>query len=221
MPNSVCAGRRVRQPQRQPHVVRQHDDEDHRDVGEVAMHVLQHEREPALAPVARAARLADGARDRVLPERLVVGAAVVIAGEAEEARERQDQQRRIEQRQRDTSRAAGRTRRACDVAQQQRRIERREIRPVLEMLVLHRRPRAVAEERREHDDDEHWLRSTTQSRRSVSPIAARHELDRYGLHSSASERLERFERSRTTRTLARCAGTISTAAFAHSPTTVR
>ena len=53
-----------------------------RQIQEVAMDVLQDERERVLAPVARS-RFTDRARRRIGPERLVVRAAVVVAGEAE------------------------------------------------------------------------------------------------------------------------------------------
>ena len=64
-----------------------------RQVEEIAVDVLEDQRERVLAAVALA-RLADGAGRRVGPERLVVGAAVVVAGEAEAARRPEDQQRR-------------------------------------------------------------------------------------------------------------------------------
>ena len=66
-----------------------------REEQQVAVDVLQDERKRVLAAVARA-RLADGAGRRIGPERLVVGAAVVVAGQPEERRDRQDQQRRRE-----------------------------------------------------------------------------------------------------------------------------
>src|SRR6185312_7404986 len=56
------------------------------------MHVLNHERETALTDVTRA-RLAHRAGRRVGPERFVVGAAIVVAGEAKDAGEGKDQQR--------------------------------------------------------------------------------------------------------------------------------
>ena len=70
------------------------------------MHVLQDERERLLTPV-RVARLTDRARDRVRPERFVVRAAVVVAGESEESRERQDQQGRRERRKARPAKFAG------------------------------------------------------------------------------------------------------------------
>ena len=50
------------------------------------MDVLEDERKGGLAAV-RLARLADGAGRRIGPERLVIGAAVVVAGEPETGRE--------------------------------------------------------------------------------------------------------------------------------------
>ena len=56
------------------------------------MDVLEDERKRLLAEVLLA-RLADGAGRRIGPERLVVGAAIVVAGEAEAARRPEDQER--------------------------------------------------------------------------------------------------------------------------------
>src|SRR5688572_1042816 len=110
------------------------------------------------------------------------------------------------------------------LAPQQRRIKRREIRTEFEVLVLHRRPGAVAQERREHDDNEDCLDPPRVAALGVAP-AARQDLDGYRLHSVSSERFERPERPERPERFERleryCAGTISTAARAHSPTTVR
>ena len=90
------------------------------EVQEIAVHVLEDERKRLLAEVA-VARLAHGAAGRIGPERLVVGAAIVVAGEAEAGRKGQDQQRR-----RDGGNEPGRLRepRVRRVAEEQRRIER-------------------------------------------------------------------------------------------------
>src|SRR5262249_51038921 len=73
----------------------QDHDEQERQVQEIAMAVLQDQWKSTLAPVAFA-RLADGAVGRVGPERLVVSAPVVVAGEAEAGRRPQDQEGRRE-----------------------------------------------------------------------------------------------------------------------------
>src|SRR5579863_2067567 len=78
-------------PEGLPAVVSQDDDEGDREIQEVAMDVLENQREATLAPIGFA-RLANRACGWVCPEGLVISAAVVIAGEAEQARERQDQQ---------------------------------------------------------------------------------------------------------------------------------
>ena len=95
MPNCVGApATQLRRPDREPHrlpgVERENDDEDEREVQGVAVDVLDDEREPALAEILLA-RLTDRAARRVGPERLVVGAAVVVAGEPEAQREDQDE----------------------------------------------------------------------------------------------------------------------------------
>ena len=82
---------RILEPERLVNIGGEQDDEEKRDVHEVAMDVLQDEGEPTLAPVALA-RLADRAGGRISPERFVVGPAVVIAGEAKPARRPEDQQ---------------------------------------------------------------------------------------------------------------------------------
>ncbi len=94
-PKTLLAGGGVGEPHRLPDVVREEQDEHQREVQEVAMDVLQDQRETNARPVALA-RLADRAGRRVGPERLVVGAAVVVAGEPEQPRRPEDQQRRRE-----------------------------------------------------------------------------------------------------------------------------
>ena len=116
----------------------------------IAVGVLQNQRERVLAEV-RLARLADGARRRIGPERLVVGAAVVITGEAEQAGKRQDEERRRErQRVPATSPASVRTRRArgggSPANEELRRVERRQVRAERVVRVLERRPRRVHDE---------------------------------------------------------------------------
>src|SRR6185312_13353309 len=62
-----CASRWIWKPHRDVRVVRKNGDEHERDVHEVAMHVLQNQREPPLAPIARA-RFANRAVGRIRPE---------------------------------------------------------------------------------------------------------------------------------------------------------
>src|SRR3954464_1345778 len=73
-------GRGIREPHSLPRIAREDEEEDQRDVHEVAMHVLENEWQTALSDVA-IARLTDGAVYRVSPERLVIRAAIVVAGE--------------------------------------------------------------------------------------------------------------------------------------------
>ena len=61
----------------------------------IAMEILHDQGKASFAEI-RLARLADRARRRIGPERLVVGAAVVVTGEAEEPRYPQDEKRRRE-----------------------------------------------------------------------------------------------------------------------------
>ena len=120
------------------------------------MDVLQDERKRVLAPVARA-RLAHRARRRIRPERLVVGAAVVVAGQPEKRRDRQDEQRR---RKRQPRRPRRRLRSEPAVrrrAEELRRVERREVRSERVVVALERRPRRVDEERRQSQEHEQRL----------------------------------------------------------------
>ena len=57
------------------------------------MHILHDEREGTFAEIGFA-RFADGAGRRIGPERFVIRAAVIIAGETKTARRPQNQQRR-------------------------------------------------------------------------------------------------------------------------------
>src|SRR5690349_2970107 len=84
---------RTGKPERLPDVARENDQKHERHVEEVTMDVLNDERKAAFAQVALP-WLADGAVRWVGPERLVIRAAIVIAGHAKQPRERKDQQRR-------------------------------------------------------------------------------------------------------------------------------
>src|SRR4051794_34047845 len=79
------ARRGVGKPQGFPDVVGEKNQKYERQIKKIAVHVLKDEREFSLAAVA-GARLANGARRRVSPKRLVVGAAIIIAGETKSAR---------------------------------------------------------------------------------------------------------------------------------------
>ena len=74
-----------------PRVFGEQDNENHRKVHEVAMNILNNQREGSFAPVGLA-RLADGAVGRVSPESFVIRAAIVITGEAETAGRPEDQE---------------------------------------------------------------------------------------------------------------------------------
>jgi hypothetical protein len=85
------AGRGIGEPQSLPDVVRQEDED---EIEEIAVDVLEDERERALAEIAPA-RLAHRACRRIGPERLVIDVAVVVvAGEVEAARSPEDEERR-------------------------------------------------------------------------------------------------------------------------------
>src|SRR5438552_13133754 len=74
------ASRWIGEPHRFPDINREDDDEAEREIKKVAVHVLHDQGERALAEI-RLARFAYSTSGRVGPETLVIGAAVVIAGE--------------------------------------------------------------------------------------------------------------------------------------------
>src|SRR5438094_284176 len=150
------AGRRVLEPRRVPRVEREDGEHEDGDEQHVAVNVLENQRKRVLAAV-RFARLADAARWRIGPERLVVGAAIVVAGESEQRRYRKDEQCRREWQPRRPcgglrTETAGR-RRPVNL----RRIERRDVRTEAIVIALECRPRRVHDERGESDEDEERL----------------------------------------------------------------
>src|SRR4026207_1157504 len=122
----------VSEPERLDGVDGQNDDEKDSEVQEVAMDVLQDQREESFAEIGLA-WLADGTGHGVGPERFIVGTAVVITGEPETDGGQEKQQRR-RKRQRPGPPARLRTEPGVPaIAKEQRRVERREVRAVFEM----------------------------------------------------------------------------------------
>src|SRR5262249_46586036 len=134
------------------------EQEDARDVQRVPMDVLQNERECLLTPVTFAG-LAHGTRRWIRPERLVVRAAVVIAGEAEEARERKNQQGGGERKQCRKPGRLGAEPRMLETSRIVRRrpqhwcVKRRQIGSERVVRVLKSRPRRIDQERPETNKD--------------------------------------------------------------------
>src|SRR5580704_17111648 len=112
------------------------------------MDVLKDQRKGFFAPV-RLARLAEGAGRRVGPERLVIGAAIVITGEAESSGGPQDQHRGGK---REERRPPARLFR-----HEQGRIEGREIWAVGVVGTLHRGPGGIYDEGRESQENQKWF----------------------------------------------------------------
>ena len=77
--------KRVRENHRLDRVVTEQQNKPDGDVEKISVDVLNDERERFFAEIFFA-RLADGAVDRVGPERLVICAAIIIAGETKTAR---------------------------------------------------------------------------------------------------------------------------------------
>ncbi len=135
--------------ERQHHVVRQDEGDEDRGVPEVAVDVLQDERETRLAGVPTVG-LGHGAGGRRQPERPVVRLAVVVAGGAEAEREDQDDERggELEPGERLTE-----VRRPGDaVVREAGRVERRDVRGGVVVRAGERPPRRVDHECREHHE---------------------------------------------------------------------
>src|SRR3954468_8489556 len=149
--------RTIGEPERLDRVANQNDDEHQPEVQKIPVHVPEDEREESLPQVA-VARFSNRAGQRIGPERFVIGAAIVITGEAESARRPQNQQRcRKRERARPPPgfRAEPRVR---AVAKQQRRIERRQVRAIFEMVALKGSPCRVDDERGECEKNEERLK---------------------------------------------------------------
>src|SRR5262249_27508045 len=97
--------------------------------------------------------LTDRARRRIGPERLVVGAAVVVAREPEQRRDRENQQCRRERQPRRPGRRRWSEPAVRRRAEDLRRIERRQVRPERVVVALEGGPRRVDDERRESEED--------------------------------------------------------------------
>src|SRR5436190_384780 len=87
------AWRRVLEPHGFPDIAREEQQENQGEIKEIAVNVLQDQRKGILAPI-RFPRFGYGAGRRVGPERFVIGAAIVVAGETKSSRRPKDQERR-------------------------------------------------------------------------------------------------------------------------------
>src|SRR6478609_1140007 len=87
----LVTGIPIEEPHRPIRVAGQNNQKDQREVEEVAVNVLDYEREVSLAAIALA-RLADGAVRWIGPEALVVRSPIVVAGETESGRKGQNEQ---------------------------------------------------------------------------------------------------------------------------------
>src|ERR1039457_5204021 len=85
-------GRAVfREPHRLPRVISEDENKQHRDIYEITVDILDDERKRTFAEK-RFTRLTDGAIDRIGPERLVIRAAIIVAGEPKTCRRPQNQE---------------------------------------------------------------------------------------------------------------------------------
>ena len=80
----------IGEPKTFPRIVTENENENHRDIHEIAVDVLDDERKRAFTQITLA-RLADGAIHRIGPERLVIGTAIIVTGKAKTRRRPQDQ----------------------------------------------------------------------------------------------------------------------------------
>jgi hypothetical protein len=139
-----------------PGVVREQADEEDTDVEKVAVDILNDEREGFFAAIFFA-RLADGAGGRVGPEGLVVGAAIVVASEAEAAGRPQDQHGAGDKGGEPRGSRAEPGRLAGCGAEEDRRIERRKIRAVAVMDALESGPGGINDESGQSEEGEQGL----------------------------------------------------------------
>lgn len=126
-------------------IVGEHHDEQDGEVKEVAVDVLEHEGERLFAKIGTAP-FTDGTGRWIAPEGLVVGATIVVAGEAEEGGERQDDEGRREGQPARPPRRLGAEPGVGGIAPEFWRIERREVGTVGVVGVLKRCPGGVDDE---------------------------------------------------------------------------
>src|SRR5512141_2542239 len=113
----------VGEPHRLPRVMPQEDQKNQREVEEVAMNVLNDQRKRSLSPVFLP-RFSHRTRRGIGPERLVVRAAVVVAGETKPCGKWQDYESRREWQKRRPPEWFGAKPRRGRIAEQERRVER-------------------------------------------------------------------------------------------------
>src|SRR5689334_1078607 len=75
-----------------PNIIRQNPDEDDRNIHKVAMHVLHDQRKRTFTEISFA-RLANGACGRISPERFVIRASIIVAGQPKSAGRPENEQR--------------------------------------------------------------------------------------------------------------------------------
>src|SRR4051812_31222713 len=166
------SSRRIDKPKRFPNVDRKDDDKENSEIEKVAMHVLHDQRKRTLAEVTLP-RFADGARRRIRPESLVIGAAIVVAGQPQSARRPENEQGRGKQK---PDRPPGRLRAEPAlrrIAKKLRRIKRREIRPEMIMVSLERRPRGINDKAAQPQKDQQRLRPPSVGPHRLAELARR------------------------------------------------
>ena len=84
--------RTVAEPHRFPCVVGEDEDEQQREIKEVAVNVLHDQGKRVFAGISFS-RLADGARRRVGPKRFIIGATIIVTRQAKAGRCPEDQKR--------------------------------------------------------------------------------------------------------------------------------
>ena len=84
------SGGGIDKPKGFPDIVGQNPKEEESKIEKITVHILHDERERTFTPITLA-RLTDGARGRIGPERFVVRSAVVIAGDPKASRRPENQ----------------------------------------------------------------------------------------------------------------------------------
>ena len=171
-PERSLSGRRIGEPHRFPDIVREHENEEEREIEKIAMHVLHDERERTLAEVS-VARFADRAGRRIGPESFVIGAAIIITGEPKTARRPENEERR---RKEEPGRPPKRFRAEPTVrrsAKNLRRIKRRKVGAEIIIFSLERRPGRINDERAQAEKNDQRLRPPHVGAHRLAKRAAR------------------------------------------------
>src|SRR5947209_3670704 len=139
-----------------PNVVSENDDKEQGNVHEITVNILHDQRERPLTEI-RFARFAHGAGRWVGPESFVVGTSIIITSQPKAAGRPQNQKCRREVDPGGPPTGSAMNPRVRRIAEDFRRIERRDVIAKVVVRALKRGPRRVNDERRQSEKDKQWL----------------------------------------------------------------